>query len=1666
MSVAIVSMGLRFPGARTVQEFWQHIIQGHDLSQNVDAERWPLPASQLMQNEQDRITHDRLYQLSDVKESAVGLDIDSRLLQSLDPLFHIALGAGRDAFFASQHQNIDRQRCGIILGNIALPTESSAKMAADWLYAQLGQPTQSVGLHAWNMAPAALPASVLARALGFGGGAFTLDAACASSLYAVKLACDALLSGQLDCVLAGGLSRPDSLYTQVGFTALQALSKSGRCYPFDARADGLLVGEGAGVFVLKRLDDARRDHDNIWAVIQGAGLSNDREGRLMAPSTEGQLRAMRKAYVQAGWQPEDVQLIECHATGTPLGDKTEWETLQQLWSKAPPSARSVLGSVKSNVGHMLTAAGSAGLAKILLAMQHETLPPTANFQSLPAQWDQSSQHFRVLQQPESWPANKGTRRAAISGFGFGGINAHVLLESYQPDSKSLPARAVKRRAKVVLVACSRLGEGDDTFLHLQKQIVQAAGISVEAFTGVNVPFGLLRIPPVELQEMLPQQLYGLLALLKLDRLAFDEATLQAMGCIVGLELDPVTNLYACRWSLQSQSQVRHHADELIQPLNAERVIGALGSIVASRLAREARLGGPSFTVSAMENSGLKALELAMKAIEQGDMPAALVLAVDMLASSRGQAQLAQRQEQGDWTFDSASDSAIAFMLADEDFALAHHLPILADMEVAGMIALLSEEKPVASELQPLVKFLDTNVPTQVWSAFKSAPLEQAWQERLGKLAPTLPASSYKGSAQALDLVIDWLSCQGSASGDQRQWLIAGCDRQLGCLRVTKRSESSEFTKSRQGAGIEIKRRDLTIFAKESALNMMEAKPVHDPEPVLVGSSPLPASLQQLIDLQKEIIASHETFLRYRNEGDALLQQILQSMQQEDAYIPHIQADHSEVSLWVEEPLNPATALYDYAACKEFAAGSIAKVFGSAFAEVDTFPSRVRLPDERLLLCHRVMELQGEPRSMQSGFMVTEHDVFAKAWYLDDGRMPTSIAVESGQADLMLSAWLGADFHTKGQAVYRLLDAKVCFHNRLPAVGSTIRYAISIRRFFEQGGTLFFHFGFEATVNGQSLMTMTDGCAGFFTEEALAEGRGVKRSQLQLQPKPGIWTGGYQPLVDVQTEGYSENQLDALRLGDYVACFGPLFAELAIKHPKALPDGDMRLVHRITRLEPTGGRFGKGRIIGEADIHADDWFLTCHFKDDEVMPGTLMYECCLHTLRIFLMRMGWVGEQDAVSFEPIPGVQSQLKCRGQVLASTQRVTYEIEIREMGYGPEPYVIGDALMYADGKPIVDITDMSLHIPDLTSAYLQELWRPAPSQLRAPAFSYEQILAFSSGRPSDCFGLMYQIFDAQRRIARLPRPPFQFLDRIEWVDGPYMQQHVGTELLAAYDPPENAWYWRAEGTDSMPFAVLLEIALQPCGFMAAYMGSALLSEKDLAFRNLSGSARCLQVVRPGMGTLSTRVRSTKIARSGPMIIQDYEFTVSNSRGLVYEGSTSFGYFTPEALAQQVGLRHEARWTPSASTLMRSYPEGDACPSSPILNVDAWSSQPAPAGRYQKGLIEGCKKVLTDEWFFDAHFYQDPVMPGSLGLEALLQSLKAAAHEYWPATEAWRLAVPSEHSWTYRGQVIPKPAELSYVLHVKEVQTDRRLLVADGWLYRDGLPIYEIKDLAVEPAE
>ena len=591
-----------------------------------------------------------------------------------------------------------------------------------------------------------LPGAILARAFGLGGGTYTLDAACASSLYAVKLACDELHAHRTDAMLAGGVSRPNCLFTQVGFSQLKALSPSGRCAPFDEGADGLVVGEGAGILVLKRLADALRDRDPIFGLIQGVGLSNDIRGNLLAPDSEGQVRAMTGAYESCGWSPHDIDLIECHGAGTPLGDLTELHSLIKLWGESGwVKNQCAIGSVKAMIGHLLTAAAAAGMIKTLLALHHKILPPSLNFNKVSRHSPLFNSPFRVQTQPETWHRRKEDfpRRAAVSAFGFGGINAHLLLEEWDsnsesgwPKSEGKPAdflnleggklkveNAIENptlNQSLTLNSEFKIQNSDIAIIgmgtvfgsltslrdfqelifngntnlkprpgHRWKGCDQAADrwLENQALIGgfcsdVSIDAGEFHIPPKEIPDILPQQLL----MLKIAAAAMRDAGFALreerpdMGAIIGIDFDFEAANFHLRWHLfnvidrwteklgwNPQNSEKHTWLESLQdacnpPLTASRTLGALGGIVASRIAREFRLGSPSFVVSCEEASGLKALDIGVSALQQNEAEAFLVGAVDLSGDVRN-IILAHRtrafsQHRGIRPFDRSADGTL------------------------------------------------------------------------------------------------------------------------------------------------------------------------------------------------------------------------------------------------------------------------------------------------------------------------------------------------------------------------------------------------------------------------------------------------------------------------------------------------------------------------------------------------------------------------------------------------------------------------------------------------------------------------------------------------------------------------------------------------------------------------------------------------------------------------------------------------------------------------------------------------------------------------------------------------------------------------------------------------------------------------------------------------
>lgn len=1779
--IAVVGMSCVFPGAHDTDTFWRNIIDKKDATASVPPERWIAPMEQVVSDTHapDKAVSTRAGLIHDFRLDKSGLNLDPELIDALDPMYHLVLETGRHAFSQVQPLTgigIPKDRTGVILAAIALPTDTASAFGREIFnaaaeaaifgdrpeYTPLSLPESPN--RALSARVTGLPASLLARALRLGGGTFTLDAACASSLYAVKLACDELSLSRADVMLAGGVSRPECLYTQIGFTQLRAISPSGRCAPFDHRADGLVVGEGAGMLALKRLDDAIRDGDRIHGVIRGIGLSNDMGGSLLAPVSNGQVRAMKRAYEQAGWSPGDVQMIECHGAGTPVGDQTELSSLQSLWKDVSEGGQRTcaIGAIKSMTGHLLTAAGVAGIIKMLLGLRHNTLPPSLHFDKAAEGTPLTDGPFRVQTDPAPWPEN-GTlpRRCAVSAFGFGGINAHLLLEKWQTPSQQPAAgkKTIRKLPEVAVVGLScTFGPLRDA-ADFQKAVSENHPVRIprppERWKGCdNVATDLLReygqegayiqsipaklgafqIPPNELPDIIPQQL--LMIQVAADAMADAGLSIredrQDMGAIIGISFDPDATNFHFRWSLPnliSEWRHRYHShfpensrefeiwaeallDAASPPLTSSRTLGALGSMTASRIAKAFRFGAPSFVASCGEASGVKALEIGARLLQQEEAATMLVGAVDMAGDIRRvlASALALKCDNGIQGF--PGDGAVALVLKPLARALADGDRIYSVVRGFGSAAGPAGE--------PLGKRLSEN-PLSLSRCLKDAGLDSekdsdACPDRLNDPASVIGDT---GAAAGLAAVAGACLDLSSRTDSSARWMVAVPTSEGVCSHVllekgpvqpqhalssNKSKDSSPQSKGPAfekivGGGMPFPRLPDSLFGGK---NISSRTPSHS-ERYMKAVESVNAETQTLSFL-KDLIEPFEKQMAATSEAHRRFLELSKNLTQ--GYADTFAYQQELISSALEGSPPPAAPSRDISGagsslafsremCMEFAVGSAQKVLGPMFAEVDTYPARVRLPDDPLMLVDRILSIEGEKGVLGPGKIVTEHDVTTDAWYLDGGRAPVCISVEAGQADLFLCAYLGIDLKVKGKRTYRLLDAVVEFFRGLPRPGDVIRYHIEIDRFVRQGDTHMFFFQFDGYIGDEPLIRMRNGCAGFFTEEEVRSSGGILLTEKERAHRHGRLPADWSCPVPMEKAAYDEKALGALRNGDLGGCFGPHFDSVMLPPSMRLPGGRMKLIDRVLELDPEGGRFGMGRIRCEADIAPDDWFLTCHFVDDMVMPGTLMYECCAHTLRIYLQRLGWVNDRPGICYEPVIGVRSRLKCRGPVTPATKHVIYEVDIKELGYGPEPFAVADAHMYADGRRIVWFENLCLKITGLTREDVENFWknRRAPEDSMelsikdnaAPVFDRKKILSFAEGNPSEAFGDRYRPFDRDRFIARLPRPPYSFITRIVRADAPQWVLEPGKWITAEYEVPENAWYFHSDRSDRIPYAVLLEIALQPCGWLAAWAGSALSSENDLRFRNLGGSATLHRPLNLAGSTLTVRSRMTKVSSAADMIIEHFDFEVLDESEMVYQGNTHFGFFTSEALSQQAGLGKELipgintdsmpggaspfrifpREAPLAPEegIVDQIPRGLHMPAKSLLMIDAIEQYDPTGGPASIGYVKGSKEVDPDEWFFTAHFYQDPVCPGSLGIESFLQLLKWMAMERWPdcrENHRFELMANSPHQWTYRGQIRPSCRKVEVEAVVKRIEEGAEpVLWADGLLKVDGLYIYKMEN-------
>lgn len=462
--IAIIGCSALMPDAADATTFWQNIIDSRVSIRDLPEGRWPGPVEQFWaEGGPGQVEENRTY--AKIGAFVEGFEFNWRrwrqppgTLPQIDPCqlwaVEVAASALEHAGYGDDGRELDRSRVGVVFAN-ALGgenrNESNQRVWAERnrvLAVEAGLPEASSQAFVDSMVEGApkvtedtMPGELanvvsgrVANLLDLQGPNHAMDAACASSLAALLDACRLLHARQVDAMICGASDRTMDPATYAKFSAIGALSPS-HSTPFDARANGFVMGEGAGALMLKRLGDAVRDGDEVFAVIRGIGGSSDGRGKgITAPSQRGQIQAIARAYNQAGYAASSVELVEAHGTSTKVGDATELSTLGTLWTGLDAGDNVAVGSIKSQIGHLKAAAGMAGLLKVTMALHHATIPPSAGFETPNPTVDWSDNPFFVPTEPMAWAQPDGhPRRAGVSAFGFGGTNFHVALEAYDPE---------------------------------------------------------------------------------------------------------------------------------------------------------------------------------------------------------------------------------------------------------------------------------------------------------------------------------------------------------------------------------------------------------------------------------------------------------------------------------------------------------------------------------------------------------------------------------------------------------------------------------------------------------------------------------------------------------------------------------------------------------------------------------------------------------------------------------------------------------------------------------------------------------------------------------------------------------------------------------------------------------------------------------------------------------------------------------------------------------------------------------------------------------------------------------------------------------------------------------------------------------------------------------
>ena len=1506
-------------------------------------------------------------------------------------------------------------------------------------------------------------------------------------LKAINRAQLMLTAGEVEAVAISALHQLSSS------PELGQLSVGSPAFSYEAHAQGNYPGEGAAAIVVKSYEKAIQGGDRIYAVIEATV-----HDEAAFATAEAVAARARQVLAQVGVAADSIGYLEVVASGNATVDRAELVGLTQVYRKtsAQPELTCALGSIKANVGEMGPVADLLGIIHAALCLYHRYLPPVPQWRAPRdlSLWRQSP--FYVATEAHPWlSAGSHLQRRAAVNSRYGHLlltEAHHLPEFNGAVPVSLFAIAAADQASLLaqLDQLERQLDATDNLGALAREIsLMASPQQPYALALVGLQKDKLRKEIERARTGVPRAFAEGKAW-KSPGGSYFTARPQAQHGGVAFVYPGAFNSFIGmgRSLFRHFPQLFDRADRLISNPLAFFQVQQLYPKSQQRLskrnleAREARLG-----------------ELPLTLLETGTGFAVLFTEI-MHKIFQVQPQSAFGYSMGESTMMYALDvwsnadygskfihqsALFRSQLAGAQEIIHSHWPDVDSLRWSSYVLLTSSERVQAYLAQePRVYLTHINTPEEVVIGGASDACE--------RVIAALQCEFFRSPANLV------LHCEAMASAYPDLF-------KLNHVPTLNPSTVRFYTSSTY--------RPLSLQKDDVAHHLATGicQPLDFPKLV---NQVYADGARIFIELGSggtcsrwisQILADRDYAVMgiNRRGADDYITIVKALAQLVSHRVPLNLAPLYTVSNTVippqrprlpktiklrSEPLCNPAAVLNLSEVTEITEDRISRLFGPDYAIVDNYHRRVRLPSLPYQFVSRVTELSGERGNYKTGVITTEYDVPPDAWHNVDGRVPIGICAEAGQGLLLLLSYLGTDFESRGERSFRLLDLSSEFCSIQPEALKTLRYRVRITSYVKTTQSLLVFFEGQCWADGKLWMKLSEGCAGLFSDEELAKGQGIVGASTatakEIQPLP--------PLLPSSKQRLDTSELAQLSQGN-LSVFGAVY-QSGNNPSLRLPSAQLMMIDQVLKLESTGGSAGLGRVVGTKTVTPEDWYFQCHFKNDPTMPGSLMVEGGSQLLQVYLLWLGLQTRTRFAQFQPLPGCQMTFVFRGQVTPATGTLRYELNVTEIGLEPNPYALANVSVMWGNKTIATVNNLGLQLAGQTKAATaaeagSETFSETASQDPAPAVAFDDdaLRTLSMGRVADCLGPDFAVFD-QRHCVRIPNRDFQLVSRVLQVP-PERKLVPGAKIVTEYDVAPDAWFYRENSYPHLPYCAHIEIAGQPCIFLGLYLGTPLLSlSEQLHFRNIDGQATVLKEIDLRGKTITDEVELTSANVLAGAILQSFAYQLSCDGDPFYRGTMVFGYFSDQLLANQTGLdsgKLVPTWYATAGAGAGDYLNlQDAairdrfycsCPERPYAHLAGGyydlldSAVIVPGGgQHQQGYIYAEKAITPSNWYFAFHFYQDPVMPGALGVETILQAMQLYAlhqgldHGFTSPRFAQVLNHPI--TWKYRGQITPDNHKLYLEVHISAVrhEGDRVTLIGDASLWKETMRIYAIQDIAL----